>query len=267
MVEVRFQNRLLDYINGMTVAMLPHTTLLCGEKGCGKHLVCNYMSEYFKLPLRDITEGLTLDVINEIYLSSTPAFYLIDMNKITVKEQNVILKFLEEPSPNAYILLLVNNANMVLDTIVNRCIRLDFEKYTPEQLQTFVMNGQTDCLPFCATPGDVLSYQTQDLELVTQFAEKVILKLGSTTIPNALFGIPKRLAFEHEQTKINVELFIKSLKMTLYKMIVDNKPLYQAYLLTNRLLLDCQQPKMNVSQLFDVYLIEMREILKKELEA
>ncbi len=266
MVEIKFQDKLMDFFNGMPIAGLPHTMLLCGETGCGKHLLCNYMSECFGLPLQDITERLSLDTITEIYLSATPTFYVINMNAITVKEQNVILKFLEEPSPNVYILLLVTNAHVVLDTILNRCIRLEFEKYTLPQLHTFVAEDVPDYfLQFCETPGDVLAYQSQDMNLAAQFAEKVILKLGSTTIPNALYGIPKRLAFNNEQTKINVMLFIKCLRKLLYNRIVEQQPLYQSYLLTNRLLLDCQQPKMNIQQLFEVYLIALREALKKEL--
>ena len=61
-----------------------------------------------------------------------PKIYIIDSSTISIKEQNIILKFVEEPLKNSYIIILKNSK--LLPTILNRCQKWKFEAYSKEEL-------------------------------------------------------------------------------------------------------------------------------------
>lgn len=64
-----------------------------------------------------------------ISLENDKRFYIIhDSEKLNVTAANSLLKFLEEPSDGIIAILLTNNINLMLKTIVSRCQILTFSK-------------------------------------------------------------------------------------------------------------------------------------------
>lgn len=64
-----------------------------------------------------------------ISLENDKRFYIIhDSEKLNVAAANSLLKFLEEPSDGIIAILLTNNINLMLKTIVSRCQVLTFSK-------------------------------------------------------------------------------------------------------------------------------------------
>ena len=101
------QKKLITKLDSFNLDTFPHSTLFIGEKGSGKHTIINYISEnIINLPIVDISETISYDYIDLIYRNPNPFIYLVDINKMTEKEQNILLKFVEEPLKNAYIMLL-----------------------------------------------------------------------------------------------------------------------------------------------------------------
>ena len=45
---------------------------------------------------------------------------------MSVEAQNAILKTLEDQSKNVFIVLILNDINKILDTIISRCIVINF---------------------------------------------------------------------------------------------------------------------------------------------
>ena len=115
------QDKLLANIDRLSIENFPRTLLLVGEVGSGKHLLCSYIQNKLSFPLIDITTSLSLETIEQAMLRVEPVIYLIDTQNISIKEENVILKFLEEPLKNTYIVLLCTSTNLLLPTVVNRC--------------------------------------------------------------------------------------------------------------------------------------------------
>jgi len=69
-------------------------------------------------------------------LESDKRIYIIyDAEKLNLSAANSLLKFLEEPSDNIIAILITNNVNQVLKTIVSRCQILNFNK---NKVQDFV---------------------------------------------------------------------------------------------------------------------------------
>ena len=253
--QVNLQQKIDKYIN---TDSLPRTLLLEGTEGCGKHLLASIIAEKMNLDLQDITDSLNLETIEEITLKATPHVYLIDSTKISVKEQNIILKFLEEPLKNSYIVILTDNKSKLLNTVLNRCICLTFEKYSEEELSTFLKPKVTlSQVPYVDTPGRLIRFQELPIQAMEQLATKIFTSIGVANYSNVL-TIPTKLNF-----KDNVELFdcdvffyiMINVANTLYK---SNVIPFVVYQLTDEFYNDCSIPHINKLQLFESFLISLK---------
>lgn len=254
-MDILYQDKIINYIDNCTLDTFPHTVLIQGDKGGGKHLICNYISKKFGYDLIDITDKLTLETITEIYLSNQINFYLIDSDNISIKEQNVILKFLEEPCINAFILI-INSYNQLLNTIKNRCFKLSLNRYTKEQLQTFI-NQSTNplILQISTTPGQITEYINSDFDGMQEFANKIFEHIKTANISNCL-TIPNKIFFSKEEPdKYDINLFCMIL---LYQSKFD----YKVYNLTNQLVNNLYIPHVNKKNLFEKYLVDLKLLLK-----
>lgn len=247
------QKILRNLINESSLDNFSHSTIFVGEKGCGKHLLVSMLAEKLNLQLLDITDNLNLDYINEIYLRSTPSIYLINASEITEKEQNVILKFLEEPLKNAYIVLIVESLNFLLPTIKNRCQVYTFESYTKEELFNFT--ADTDLLEVCTTPGQILEASRYDVKSIYDLCEKFISKVKNASYANTL-SISDKINYKDNYDKIDLDIFFKFLIYFLReKIVAGDNTLYDFYNITREYKekLD-RDPRLNKQHLFENYL-------------
>lgn len=58
---------------------------------------------------------------------------------MTVRAQNRLLKTLEDPTPNTIMILLTQNASMLLPTITSRCMILKFTSIPDKQMRTYLI--------------------------------------------------------------------------------------------------------------------------------
>lgn len=250
---ILYQDNILDHINTFTLDTLPHTILIKGDVGSGKHLISNYISDKFGLEQVDITNNLNLDMIMNIYLTTQPKCYIINSDDISVKEQNVILKLLEEPNSITFVILLSSIENL-LDTIKNRCYLIKLNPYTKEQLKSFTKNCSFEdiLLPVCTTPGQVLEYINEDFESMYEFANRVFLHIKTANVANIL-TIPNKVYFTDKlENKYNIMLFSKLL------LFIAKKQLYDVYILTNNYYKELFIPHVNKKNLFEKYLMELK---------
>lgn len=94
------------------------------------------------------TEGLSIgvDMIREIQgdvlikpiYSKRKVYIIEDAAKMTDQAQNCLLKTFEEPPAYVVVILLAVNYEMLLETIRSRAQRLNFRKYTDEQVRCAV---------------------------------------------------------------------------------------------------------------------------------
>lgn len=61
------------------------------------------------------------ELVLKSYTSQNRAIVIHDAEKVTLEAQNALLKILEEPPPNTYIILSIQNPNLLLPTILSRC--------------------------------------------------------------------------------------------------------------------------------------------------
>ena len=75
----------------------------------------------------DIRTQVNNDVAVKPYSSPYKVYIISEAEKMTVQAQNAILKTLEEPPAYAVILLLTDNVNSLLPTILSRCVVLNMK--------------------------------------------------------------------------------------------------------------------------------------------
>ena len=215
------QDKLFNSLMAYSMSDFPHSILLLGDKGCGKHTLVKEIANTHDVSIVDITNSISLETITEISNRPIPTIYIIDCSLITERHQNIILKFLEEPSAYAYIFLLCTSKSMLLPTIVNRCMIYEFEPYTREILSQFLTDNNTHVLDVCTTPGQVLSIHSGDLEKLEELCVTIVTKIGRANYSNTL-SIVKKINLKDEFDKFDINVFFNVLLETILKLYINS---------------------------------------------
>lgn len=203
------QEQFIEKLDRYTLSTFPHSVLLLGDKGAGHIDICNYLGEKFGVSVYDISELINTEFINQIYLNTDPAIYTVDIHKITEKEQNVLLKLLEEPNPLTYLILYGESTYSLLETIVNRSYILQMDKFTREQLEPLVSGEDKELiLKLCSTPGQIEVANHTDMKALTKLCDTMMTSMCKANLANAL-TITNKINFKDEYDKFDLDMFIK----------------------------------------------------------
>jgi len=91
--------------------------------------------------IEDIREQVIGDILIKPYSGPYKIYIIDEAEKMTVQAQNALLKTIEEPPAYAVIMLLTNNANILLPTILSRCVRLSLKAVNEAVVQTYLMES------------------------------------------------------------------------------------------------------------------------------
>lgn len=255
MSVVKGQDKIINFIDNHSIETFPQTLLLLGERGSGKHLIANYIKDRFKLEMIDITSGINQEFLDSIVEEVYPKFYLIDLQGVTERQQNLMLKLIEEPLKNSYIILLAEDTSRILSTVLNRCLLLQLQPYPRDFLREFLKDStREDILSIAHTPGQVVELEGVELNKAVELSNLILDKLNVASFPNTL-TISNRIAFGKEDSKMSLELFLDVFKYVMKSRVVDNKPFnYRLYELTTDLCKDLKYFNLNKKQLFENFL-------------
>lgn len=186
---------------------VPHTILLLGPGGCGKHMVAKMIADRLEAPMMDITDSVGYELISGIQISTEPCLYLVDLDGIGDRAQNALLKFAEEPTAYSYVVLLASSDAGVLDTVMNRCYVMRFKPYSKEGLMQF--SDDEALVSYCSTPGQVKSAccSIKDIE---GLCSGMAGKMARARFDNAL-SISDRINYKDEYDKWDVDIFMSVL--------------------------------------------------------
>ncbi len=258
------QEKIRSRIDSSTVDTFPRTLMLLGDYGSGKHTVVNYIASKFNLEIEDISNNLTLEYIDNINQRVSPYVYIIESNKLTIKNENVILKFLEEPLKNSFVVVLSERRHSIIPTILNRCQIWEMESYDYTFLKSFIKDLSVDSdilLKLANTPGKVIEYQTHPIDEMIKLAFKIFDNIEKANIANIL-TLSRFIAFKNEKDRFNVDLFFDVLLFVIRDLYgQDYKCSFQAYLLTSNL--NNYKYLFNVDKkaLFENYLINLKSLM------
>jgi DNA polymerase-3 subunit delta' len=143
-----------DGIGKKTIARIFAGLLLCEDPkdgaSCGSCIPCRMYEngsnpDYHAVACDEASIGVDLirqmqsDVAIKPMYSKRKVYIIEDASKMTEQAQNCLLKTFEEPPPYVVIILLSNNYDALLETIRSRAQRINFSKYTYEQVYQAVM--------------------------------------------------------------------------------------------------------------------------------
>ena len=209
------QESLKKELFSYNLTQFPKTLLFLGDSGCGKHTLTMELADNLHLPLVDITDIISSETLETIQLSALLTMYLIDLDKLTERAQNIVLKFIEEPSDTAYVILISSNENRVLDTILNRCYKCKFSAYSKEELKQITGEDVSEeLLSACSTPGQIKLSQRHFVE-IKQLCITIIARLDKANFSNAL-TIVNKINYKDEYDKYDLTVFLKVLLNELY---------------------------------------------------
>lgn len=256
------QDKILKFIDRHTLTTLPRTIMLEGLSGSGKHIICNHLAEKFGLVLEDISESLTYEKIEEITLRVEPVIYIINAEKLTTRTENTILKFLEEPLKNAFVVILTTSRYNLIATIRNRCYILTLDTYNKEQLKLFISNVDNEniILTICKTPGDVIKMQSHPIQDMLDLGIKIFDKIGIASFANTL-TLSNNIAFKNEKDKYDFNIFMRAL-VYISKMRVINNEVNAVleYKLTNDYYNRAITKNVDKKALFENYLLTLKQV-------
>ena len=223
------QQKLLNKLNNYTLETLPKTILFLGEKGCGKHLMTNYLAEKFDLEVVKIDTNTTAENLIDYAQNPIAKIYFIDLDNLTQKQysqelklkyQNPYLKFIEEPSQNAYIVISASSTSNALATVLNRCIKFTFEPYDPKLLEEkfgwLVANPNDLVYKVCTTPGQIEGIDGNNILELNKLCETIIHGIFKANYANTL-KIYTKINFAENYDKFDFDLFFKMLKYVAFE--------------------------------------------------
>lgn len=254
------QKNLISKLTSYTIYTFPQTILILGESGSGKHmLVREVISPHLKLDVIDITDNISNEYISEIQLRFAPSIYVINVSAISEKEQNMILKLIEEPLNNSYLILLSNSPQLVIPTVLNRCIVYNMENYTREEMFSFMDYKKESTKEFainiCTTPGQVSYTSEEQADELQELSKKIVEKIKTASFDNTL-KISTKLNYKNDVNKFNIDVFLNSLTFTLFNEYKTNnndfilKLYYKTIECKNKLI----NPRLNKEILIENYL-------------
>lgn len=163
------------------------------------------------------------DLIKDFSMSSLedgPRIYIVnEAEKLNPSSSNALLKFLEEPVPNRYAIILTNNYRSLLDTIVSRCQLIHFKPLkiskTVEKYQSLGINRDI---------AYILAHLTSDIDLskelindgtvidLLEIAKKINEDINKKRSPYISFYTKAKILKESNNKEIN-DIFLTILML------------------------------------------------------
>lgn len=257
------QERAKAEVGRLALNALPKALLIWGPKGIGKStFIDKVVKPHFNMDSVDITRNINYEIINELYNNVVERLYIIDLDTITDRAQNSLLKFIEEPPSHAFIVLKIENITHALKTIVDRSYVIGLEPYTAEELETFIgdlpKESQEIARQVGTTPGKIMGVKGQDVNEIRELCEKIVTKMNQASLPNTLTIIDK-IGFTETHKKYNLDLFIELLKLELNNCYINtnSKGAYRMLEETIKAEDKFSHPTANKKMLFENFLIKL----------
>lgn len=86
----------------------------------------------------DIRKGINDTVMVKPYSSKYKIYIVQEAEKMTVQAQNALLKTIEEPPEYVVIMLLTNSMEVMLPTIISRCVTLNLKPVSDTQMRKYL---------------------------------------------------------------------------------------------------------------------------------
>ena len=246
-----------NFKNRCSNGNLSHAQLISGEDGIGKSIlaeilgklilngdlnreyvdIINYKPSKASFGVDDVRE--IIDEVNKKPFEGDKKVFIIHQgNKLTIQAQNALLKTIEEPPTEVYIIILCESLELILDTIKSRCEIYKLTPLTKDELYKYIAikgydyseEEKSSAIAFSeGIPGRIDRYFS-DTEL-QELRDKIVdllLQLTNNEIEAILEKEEQLVSYkQNKEEVINVlSSFIRD--------ILVNKEVYNENLIINR---------------------------------
>lgn len=124
------------------------------DRPCGKCMACmqaesrnhpdiiRITHEKSRIGVDDIRQGLIDDISIKPFSSNFKVYIVEEAERMTEQAQNALLKTLEEPPAYAVIILITTNTGAFLQTILSRCVTLQFKPLDTKMITDYLMKKE-----------------------------------------------------------------------------------------------------------------------------
>ena len=112
----------------------------CTKSLSGNHpdIICLRREKEKVIRVEEVRQQIIDDISIKPFYGPYKIYIIEDAQLMNESAQNALLKTIEEPPEYAVIFLLTENADIFLDTIRSRCIRLDMESLSPGTIRRYL---------------------------------------------------------------------------------------------------------------------------------
>lgn len=246
-----------NFKNRCSNGNLSHAQLISGEDGIGKSILAEILGKlilngdlnreyvdiiHYKPSKASFGVDDVRDIIDEVnkkpFEGDKKVIIIHQGNKLTIQAQNALLKTIEEPPTEVYIIILCESLELILDTIKSRCEIYKLTPLTKDELYKYIAIKGYDCseeekssaIAFSeGIPGRIDRYFS-DTEL-QELRDKIVdllLQLTNNEIEAILEKEEQLVSYkQNKEEVINVlSSFIRD--------ILVNKEVYNENLIINR---------------------------------
>lgn len=219
--------------------------LLIGNSNVSKDNFINKFISDHDLKYEDITDNISLDYINEISTRSEPYLYNIDVDKLTIKNQNVILKFIEEPINSCYIFLRTKNSFNVIPTIKGRCCVINLGQQSKKY--GYLIDTDDD--------KKIIDDNNYNIDDISNLCCSIFENINKATLSNALTLVDKIL------NNYDLEFFSKCLTIIAKDRFCKDgsQKNLKRYLITSKLYYNSHISTFSQQDLLSNYICELKK--------
>lgn len=214
------QSKLLKKLASYSLETLPHTLLFIGEAGSGKHTIINELAKHLSLTTVLIDNKINIDNLITYQQDAIPKLYIIDLAYFIEKQQNQLLKFIEEPSNTVYICLLATSEIGILPTILNRCIKYELLPYTLDELKQIHNFANNILYDIYKTPGQLLAIDEVKALNLYKFCNNIICNINKASFSNTL-SLATKINFKEDYNKFDFYDFFTTMKFVSFSKYIS----------------------------------------------
>lgn len=176
----------------------PRFSILCAPNGFGKKTLCRYIAKKAQLDI--VFYENTMEELRKCmdlaYTYTQPIMIVLcDGDSMHISAKNSILKLVEEPPLNTYIVLLSQSKELLLDTIRTRGPVFEFTQYSEQELQEYCeqvfptkpKEVKEELCKICLCPGEILEYESVDTKALKDYCNLILDRV----FDNELSGVLK----------------------------------------------------------------------------
>lgn len=181
----------------------------------GAHPDVKYYPTKNQLLVADSQEIVAESFVKPIF-SSRKIFVIKNIDNSTESAQNKLLKTLEEPSKDVFMVLTCSNPNLVLPTIKSRCVKKELAKVDDEQILKLLGQSENAAIATAVADGGVgLAQRLAAKPELSEIATVAVQVLTQMTSSKQILDFSKKIQ-KHSK---DFSLFVKCLSVAVESML------------------------------------------------